>query len=263
MYAKIPFGLMNARGAFQRAMDIDFFEEKYKFIVIYLNDITVYYALDEEHLKHLRRVFEKCSKFGISLNPKKSNFAMEEGNLLGHIILEGIKVEPNMVEGILKIDIPKRKKEVQSFLGKVNFLRRFIPNLAEIIKHITNMLKKGNEIKWIPKARKSFEEIKVALTKAPVLASTNFEKDFILFSFASEHTIAGILIQKDDQNFKKPIAYYNKTLRDAPLKYDIMDKKVYALVKVLKEFRVYILHSHTTAYVPNNSVKDILTQPDP
>ena len=148
-------------------------------------------------------------------------------------------------------------------MGKVNFLRRFIPNLAEIVKHITNMIKKGNEIKWIPKARKSFEDIKVALTKAPILANPNFEKDFILFSFASEHTIAGVLLQKDEKNFDKPIAYYSKTLREAPLKYDIMEKQAYALVKALREFRVYILHSHTTAYVPSSSVKDIWTQPDP
>ena len=94
----------------------------------------------------------------------------------------------------MKIGIPKRKKEVQYFLGKVNFLGRFIPNLAEIIKHITNMLKKGNEIKWVPEARKCFEDIKVALTKALVLAIPNFEKDFILFSFTSGHTIVGVLL---------------------------------------------------------------------
>jgi hypothetical protein len=145
----------------------------------------------------------------------------------------------------------------------VNFLRRFIPNLAEIIKHITCMLRKGNEIKWNPEARKSFEDIKIALTKSPVLASPDFAKDFILFSFTSEHTIVGVLLQKDDQNFEKPIAYFNRMLRDAPLRYDIMEKQAYALVKSLKEFRTYILHSHVIAYVPNNSVKDILTQPDP
>jgi hypothetical protein len=135
--------------------------------------------------------------------------------------------------------------------------------MAEIIKHITNMLRKGSEIKWSPEARKSFEDIKVALTKAPVLASPDFAKDFILFSFSSGHTIAGVLLQKYEQNFERPIAYYSRTLRDSPLKYDIMEKQAYALVKVLKEFRIYILHSHTVAYVPNSSVKDILTQPDP
>ena len=153
----------------------------------------MYSTYYEEHLKHLRRAFQKCRKFGISLNPKKSNFGMEEGNLHGHIISkEGIKIDPNRVEGILKIGTPKSKKEVQSFLGKVNFLRRFIPNMTKIINHITNMLNKGSEIKWTHEARKSFEDIKVALTKAPVLASPNFEKDFILFSFSSEHTIVAV-----------------------------------------------------------------------
>jgi hypothetical protein len=152
---------------------------------------------------------------------------------------------------------------VQSFLGKVIFLRRFIPNLTKIIKDITNMLRKGSEIKWAPKAIKSFEDIKVALTKVPVLASANFAKYFILFSFSSEHTIASVLLKKDEHNFERTITYYCRTLRDSPLKYDIMETHAYALVKALNDFSVYILHSHTIAYVPNNSVKDILTQPDP
>jgi hypothetical protein len=195
MYENMSFGLMNVGKTFQRAMDIAFVEEKHKFILIYLDDITGFSDFDEQHLEHLRKVFQKCRKFGISLNPKKSNFGMQEGNLLGHIISkEGIKIDPTRVEGILKISTPRRNKEVQSFLGKVNFMRRFIPNLVEIIKHITNMLRKGNEIKWTPEARKSFEDIKVALTKAPMLASPYFTKDFILFSFASEHTIVGVLL---------------------------------------------------------------------
>jgi hypothetical protein len=102
------------------------------------------------------------------------------------------------VAAILKINTPRRKKEVQSFLGRINFLRRFIPNLKEIIKYITSMLRKGNEIKWTQEARKSFEDIKIALTKAPVLASPDFTKDFIMFSFASEHTIVGVLLQKNE-----------------------------------------------------------------
>jgi hypothetical protein len=189
---------------------------------------------------------------------------MEEGKLLGNIILkECIKIDPIRVDKILKIGTPRSKKEVKSFLGKVNFLRRFIPNLTEIIKHITYMLRKGNEIKWNPEARKYFEYIKVVLTRALVLASTNFTKYFILFLFASEHTIVDVLLHKDEQNFEKPIAYFRKTLRDAPLRYKIMEKQAYALVKSLKEFRTYILHSHIIAYVPNNLVKDILTHPDP
>ena len=82
MYAKMPFGLMNAGATFQRAMDIAVIEQKDKILVIYLDDITLFSKSYEEHVAHLMRVFKKCRRFGISLNPKKSNFAMKEGKLL-------------------------------------------------------------------------------------------------------------------------------------------------------------------------------------
>ena len=78
---------------------------------------------------------------------------MKEGKLLGHIISqEGIEIDPNRVEAIRKIELPWNKEEVQSFLGKVNFLRIFIAAFAEIVKYITNMLGKDQEIRWMPKA---------------------------------------------------------------------------------------------------------------
>ena len=78
MYAKIPFCLMNAGATFQRAMEIAFAEEKYKFVVVYMDDITMYSRYDGDHTKHLEKVFLKCRKYGISLNPRNSNFALED-----------------------------------------------------------------------------------------------------------------------------------------------------------------------------------------
>ena len=113
MYVKIPFGLMNARATFKRAMDIAFSKEIGKFIVIYLDGIIVYSKSDEENLKHLRKVLEKCRRFGLSLNPKKTVFGLQEGKLLGHIISEkGIKIYPKRVEGILQISSPRNIKEL-------------------------------------------------------------------------------------------------------------------------------------------------------
>jgi hypothetical protein len=129
-------------------MDIPFVGERDKFIVIYLDDMTIFSKTDEDHIKHLRKTFVKCTKFGLSLNPKKSYFAMEEGKLLGHIVSkEGVKIDSERVEAIKQISQPRNKKEVQSFLGKINFLRRFVPNFDEMVKHITNMLKKDHEFK--------------------------------------------------------------------------------------------------------------------
>jgi hypothetical protein len=160
MYAKMPFGLMNVRATFQRAMDIDFMGEKDKFFLIYLDDIIVYSNSHEEHLKHLKRVFLKCRQFGISLNPKKSQFALRKGNLLGHIVsAEGVMIDPSRVEAIQNLSLPILKKDIQSMLGKINFVRRFVPNFAELVKHITCMLKNGSEVKWIDNMRNSFQDI--------------------------------------------------------------------------------------------------------
>jgi ribonuclease HI len=263
MYAKMPFGLMNAGATFQRAMDIAFIGEKDQFVVIYLDDITVFSKTDKEHCCHLRKVFMKCRRYGLSLNPKKSLFAMKEGKLLGHIVsAEGVRIDPSRVEAIQTLSLPRSKKEVQAFLGKINFLRRFVSNFAELVKHITTMLRKGNEVKWTIEPRESFVQIKKALTEAPVLISPDYSKDFLIFSFASCDTVAAVLLQKNDQGQEQPIAFYSRALRDAELRYEIMEKQAYALVKALKAFRVYVLHSKIIAYVPSTSVKDILIQPD-
>ena len=215
-------------------------------------------------MKHLERVLLKCRRFGISLNPTKSIFALTSGKLLGHIISEeGIRIDPNIVSAIQKLDLPRSRKEIQSFLGKVNFVRRFIPNFAEVVKNITKMLKKGVDFKWTAEAKKSFEEIKKALTQAPVLISPDFTKEFPIFTFASEDTIAGVLLQKGSQGTEQPISFFGKTLENAELKYNILEKQAYALLKAIKDFRIYALHSHIVAYVPNTVIKDILTQADP
>jgi hypothetical protein len=142
MYAKIPFRLMNGGETFQKAMDIAFIREKEKFVVIYLDEIIVFSKSDKEHCHHLKKVFMKCRRFGVSLNPKKSFFSMKEGKLLGHIVsIEGVRIDPRRVEAIQTLSFPKSKKEVQSFFGKINFLRRFISNFVELVKHITTMLR--------------------------------------------------------------------------------------------------------------------------
>ena len=86
------------------------------------------------------------------------------------------------------------------------------------------MLKKDSTIKWTLEAKKPFEDIKLALTQTPVLTSPIFDRDFIIFSFTSEHTIVVVLLQKNDQGFEQPIAFFSKALRDAPLKYNIVEK---------------------------------------
>jgi hypothetical protein len=95
-----------------------------------------------------------------------------------------------------------------------------------------------------------------------VLASPNYTKEFLIFYFASEHTIAATLLQKNKEGFEQPIAFFSKSIRDAKLRYDILEKQDYAMVKALNFFWTYVLHSKIITYVPTSSVKDILVQSD-
>ena len=166
-------------------------------MVIYLDDITVLSKSDEEHVAHMLKMFKKCRKFGISLNPKKSLFAMKEGKLLGNIISEeGIRIGPKRVEATRKIELPGNKAEVRSFLGKVNFLRIFIAPFAETVKYITDMLGNEQEIWWIPESRQSFEVIKNSIAKELILRIPHFSKYFLISSFSSEHKV-GVLLRKN------------------------------------------------------------------
>jgi hypothetical protein len=120
----------------------------------------------------------------------KSLFAIKEGIILSHIVSkEGVRIDSERVHAIQQIGFPRNKKEVQSFLGKINFLRTFIPNFVEIMNNITDMLKKYHEIRWIVEARASFQKIKEELGDSPILFIPNYDKDFLIFYFSFENTI--------------------------------------------------------------------------
>jgi hypothetical protein len=124
------------------------------------------------------------------------------------------------------------------------------------------MLKKGSEIKWADNARSSFQDIKQIIMESPTLISLDYTRNFYIFSFSSYDIVAAVLLQKDDEGLDHQVDFFSKSLRDAKLRYDPIEKKAYALIKSLKSFRIYILHAKFVAYVPSASVKDVLTQPD-
>jgi hypothetical protein len=104
------------------------------------------------------------------------------------------------------------------------------------------------------KSRNSFDQIKKDLTKEPMLINPDYSKDFLIFDFSSFDTVV-VLLQKNVEGLEQPIAFFSRALRDAKIKYDIMEKRAYALVKSLKAFRLYVLHSKFVAYVPSSLVK--------
>jgi hypothetical protein len=106
-YRKMPFGLINAGATFQRAMDIAFRGLINQYVIVYLDDVTVFSKNKADHLAHLRGILQRCRNYSIFLNPKKSIFAVEQGKLLGFIVSsKGMIIDPERTQAIMKLPPP-------------------------------------------------------------------------------------------------------------------------------------------------------------
>ena len=119
----------------------------------------------------------------------------------------GIHIEPDRIKEISEISMPHNKKAMQSFLGQINFVKRFVPDFSRIISPLQNMIKKNSNFKWGQDEHEAFNIIKKAIINAPSLATPNFSESFILYTFASEKSYAAILTQTN-QNLNKHITKY-------------------------------------------------------
>ena len=147
----MTFGLKNAGATYQCAMNLIFHDWLGIIIEVYIDDIVVKSADLDHHLADLSLAFERMRCFGLKMNPLKCAFGVSAGKLLGFIINEkGIEIDPKKIEAIKNVKIPTCKKDLQSFLGKVNFLRRFVPNLFGIVNVFAPILwlKDETEFAW-------------------------------------------------------------------------------------------------------------------
>jgi hypothetical protein len=141
----------------------------------------------------------RCIKFSVPLNPSKSIFDITKGNLLGHMVYDsGISIDLERITTIMNLPSPTSKKEVQAFMGIINFVRRFVPNFVVMVKPIHNLLKKGRSFSLTKDVENCFVRIKKAISSAPVLVKSKFEKYFIIYTNAMEEAIYVIRVQCND-----------------------------------------------------------------
>ena len=116
------------------------------------------------------------------MNPAKSVLGIDVGKLLGHFISkDGVKIDPERVEAIKKVPLPHNKKALQYFNGQINFIRRFIPNLSELMKPTQKLLKKDVKFEWDNEEKEAFRSIKDCIARSPVLTSPDYSKISISF----------------------------------------------------------------------------------
>jgi hypothetical protein len=149
---------------------------------------------------------------------------------------------------------------MQTFIGKINFVRKFTPDFAETIKLLQKMIHKDVEFKWDDEWKRDFSNIKTAISQAPVLRNPNFSKNFFLYTFASDQSLVAVLTRKDDDHNEVSVSFMSTNLEGAELNYPSIDKNAYAVYKVVKHFRSYILNNYTKFIETHPVVRSLFTQ---
>ena len=141
-YVVMPFGLKNAGATYQRAMTAIFHDIMHEFVEDYVDDLVVKSKLKEQHLSHLKAVFARCRRYGLKMNPMKCAFGVSASRFLGFKVHKGgISADEEKIKAIRDMKAPANVKELQKFLGKLGYIRRFIPALAELLGPLRPLLK--------------------------------------------------------------------------------------------------------------------------
>ena len=261
-YRRMPFGLCNAPGTFQRCMMGIFSDMVEKIVEVFMDDFSVFGDSFVECLENLEKVLERCEEKDLVLNWEKCHFMVTEGIVLGHIVsARGIEVDKSKVEAISNLPTPTSVKGIRSFLGHAGFYRRFIQNFSALARPLTNLLSKEIPFEWSDECEASFKKLKGMLVTPPIMRPPNWDLPFELMCDASDYAVGAVLGQRVE-NRPYVIHYASKTLNDAQMNYTTTEKELLAVVFALDKFRSYIIGSPIVIFTDHSALKYLLSKQD-
>ena len=214
-FRRMPFGLCNAPGTFQRFMMVIFSDMAEKTIEVFMDDFSVLGNSYDNCLKNLRLVLIRCDETNLVLNWEKCHFMVQEGIVLRHqISVREIEVDKAKIEAIEKLPPPSLVKCIRSFLGHAGFYRRFIKDFSRIPKSLSNLLVQGIQFEFDEQCVRAFPVLKDKLVSAPIVVAPDWDLPFELMCDASDYAIRAVLGQKSERIFQV-IYYASQTLNDA------------------------------------------------
>nr|GEW21871.1 reverse transcriptase domain-containing protein [Tanacetum cinerariifolium] len=229
-YRRVPFGLCNAPGTFQRCMLAIFHDMVEKTMEVFMDDFSVFGNSFENCLSRLDKMLQRCEDTNLCLNWEKSHFMVKEGIVLGHKISKnGIEVDRAKVDVIAKLPHPTTVKGIWSFHGHAGFYRRFIQDFSKISRPMTHLLEKNTPFIFSEDCIKAFQTLKKKLTKAPILIALNWDLPFELMCDASDFSI---------------------------------EKEMLAVVYAFEKFRSYLIMNKSIVHTDHSALKYLFTKKD-
>lgn len=233
-FKRLPFGINVAPEEFQRRNELNFGDIPGTFV--YIDDVMITGKTSQEHDDNLKKIIERAEDRNIKFNLSKLQYKVSEVSYLGHIFnSNGCKTDPKRIKAISEMTEPSSKIELQRYLGMVNYLRSFIPNMSQITQPLRELLKSKIEFQWNKNHSSVIAQLKNMLSQAPLLQSFDMAKKIIIQTDASKSGVGCVLLQN-----KKPVAYASRSLTSAEENYAQVEKELLAILFSCIKFHSYI-----------------------
>lgn len=263
-WTRSPFGLATSPNAFQRLMNVVLGDLRDLSIQIYIDDIAVASKTIEDHFDKLELVFNRLRQHNLKLKPNKCKFFKSDIQFLGFNISEG-KISPinKNVEVIKNFKIPSTRKHLRSYLGCLNYYRKFFPDFSKRAKVLTDLTKGKGKFEWNDKAQREFDNFKEELAAIPTLNLPDMSKDFYIYSDASGDALGAVLAQMDDDNFPAPVAFASRKLKEVESRYSASERELLGLVWAINYFKCYVFNRKFTVFTDHAPLTHSLKVKDP
>ena len=233
----------------------------WKICLIYLDDVIVMARTFEEELERLKQVFERLTRAGLKLKPKKCFLFQKRVSYLGHVVTEeGIGTDPGKVEQVRTWPIPENRTEVKSLLGLASYYRRFVPDFSTIAQPQYKLTEAKTEFVWTGECQLAFDSLKSSRTSSSVLAYPTREGKFVLDTDASG--IGAVLSQLQD-GIERPIAFASRTLSKSEGNYCVTRRELLAIVEFVKQHRHYLQGTRFCIRTDHSSLCSVIKAKDP
>ncbi|RWR99164.1 Retrovirus-related Pol polyprotein from transposon 17.6-like protein, partial [Dinothrombium tinctorium] len=253
----LPMGMKNSPGTFQRVMNkiIEPLQQQDECVGAYVDDVGAASNDFNSHEILLENLFKAVREANIKMKPTKSEIFMESISYLGHILSKnGIEPDPKKIEMIDKIVEPINKKQLQSFVGTINFYRKFIPNFSIIARPLFDLMKNNTKFEWKEAHLSAFNYLKEKLKEKPILTVFNPQYEIEVRCDACDEGMGAVLVQFEPDG-QKVIQYASSSFKDYQKKWHITHKEFYALYwSITKEFSSYLYGKKFTVQTDSKSI---------
>ena len=242
-FKRLPYGISSGPEIFQKYMDEALSD--IPGVVVQMDDILVEGKDMAEHDERLRRVLDRLAELGLTLNMDKCIIAQTKLDYLGQMIDGGtIRKDPSKVEAVSNMSEPTNTTELRRFLGIVNQLMKFCPNLSDITKPLRDLLKKDSAWQWGPEQARAFEDLKCELVSDRVLSMYDPNRETVVSADASSYGAGAVITQKQDDGTYRPIAYASRSMTETECRYAQIEKEALAITWAMEHWSELLVGLH-------------------